>query len=394
MAIPNQCRVSALGQYGGGIAPAGNTVLKTVGTRDGMGIDTSLRRQIIKKNKTKERKLFMVVCIISAIVIAILALVAGFVGFYNTEDRPGLGVGGWIVCVLMIVLFVFLPWNFKTVQNGEVAVVKHLGQVVEVREPGLHSDFWMTNSYVKLDTKVRQIEVATASYSNDKQTMDLAMTIQYQIKKDMAKEIVIHYGNLEMLEARIQSVAIERTKSIMSAYTAEDIIQTRGTISAAVSDAVEAAVGENYYVDITNIALTNIDFSDAYEQSVEQSMIANQEVIKAQAEAKKAEEIAKGQLEVAKQEAQAKIEAAKADAEAKRLAAEAEANAIAIKSLEVARMLGLTVTVGDVEMIKPDLTDAEAQLIADYLKYMEYLATWDGKLPNVVTDGSAVIVTP
>ena len=337
----------------------------------------------------------MVVCIILAIVFAILAIVAGAVGAYNAmEENSGLSVGGLVVCIVMAFLFVLLPWNFKTVQNGEVAVVKHLGQVVEIREPGLHSDFWMTNSYVKLDTKVRQIEVATASYSNDKQTMDLAMTIQYQIKKDMAKEIVIHYGNLEMLEARIQSVAIERTKSIMSAYTAEDIIQTRGTISAAVSDAVEAAVGENYYVDITNIALTNIDFSDAYEQSVEQSMIANQEVIKAQAEAKKAEEIAKGQLEVAKQEAQAKIEAAKADAEAKRLAAEAEANAIAIKSLEVARMLGLTVTVDDVEMIKPDLTDAEAQLIADYLKYMEYLATWDGKLPNVVTDGSAVVVTP
>lgn len=33
--------------YGGVIAPAGNLVLKTSGTRDGMGIDTSLRRQTI-----------------------------------------------------------------------------------------------------------------------------------------------------------------------------------------------------------------------------------------------------------------------------------------------------------------------------------------------------------
>ena len=32
--------------YGGVFAPAGNLVLKTSGTRDGMGIDTSLRRQI------------------------------------------------------------------------------------------------------------------------------------------------------------------------------------------------------------------------------------------------------------------------------------------------------------------------------------------------------------
>lgn len=337
----------------------------------------------------------MVVCIILAILIPILAIIAGVVAWNAFEEsNSGLGVGAVITCVLMAFLFIFLPWNFKTVDNGEIAVVKHLGKVESVREPGLHSDFWMTNSYVKLDTKVRQIEVATASYSNDKQTMDLAMTIQYQIKKDMAKEIVIHYGNLEMLEARIQSVAIERTKSIMSAYTAEDIIQTRGTISATVSDAVEAAVGDNYYVDITNIALTNIDFSDVYEQSVEQSMISQQEVIKAQAEAKKAEEIAKGQLEVAKQEAQAKIEAAKAEAEAKRLAAEAEANAIAIKSLEVARMLGLTVEVDGVEVIKPNLTTEESKLIADYLKYMEYLATWDGKLPDVVADGSAIVVTP
>ena len=337
----------------------------------------------------------MVICIILAIFIPILAIVAGAVAYAAFDEGSSkVGTASIGACVFLVTLFIILPWNFKTVDNGEVAVVKHLGQVVDVREPGMHVDFWMTNSYVKLDTKVRQVEVTTASYSNDKQTMELAMTIQYQIKKDMAKEIVVHYGTLEMLESRIQSVAIERTKSIMSAYTAEDIIQTRGTISAAVSDAVELAVGNDYYIDITNIALTNIDFSDAYEQSVEQSMISQQEVIKAQAEAKKAEEIAKGQLEVAKQEAQAKIEAAKADAEAKRLAAEAEANAIAIKSLEVARMLGLTVEIDGVETIKPDLTDAEAQLIADYLKYVEYLATWDGKLPNVVTDGSAVVVTP
>lgn len=123
-------------------------------------------------------------------------------------------------------------------------------------------------------------------------------------------------------------------------------------------------------------------------------MVAKQEVERAKAEAEKAVAAAEGQVKVAEQEAKAKIEAAKADAEAKRLAAEAEANAIAIKSLEVARMLGLTITVDNVEMIKPNLTDVEAQLIADYLKYMEYLATWNGELPDVVADGSAIVVTP
>ena len=104
----------------------------------------------------------------------------------------------------------------------------------------------------------------------------------------MAKEIVVHYGSLEMLEARIQSVAIERTKAIMSSYTADSLIEQRNVISTAVAEAVEKALGENYYIDITNIALTNIDFSDAYEQAVEQKMIATQEVERAKAEAQKA----------------------------------------------------------------------------------------------------------
>lgn len=337
----------------------------------------------------------MVIRILLAILFGVGALVGFGVmiyGLMNAESKPTLI--GSIVCIVLILLFIFLPWCFNTIDSGEIAVVKTLGRVTDTAEPGMYSYFWMTKTYVKLDTKVRQVDIATASYSNDKQTMDITMTVQYQIKKDQAKDIVIHYGTLEMLEARIQSVAIERTKAIMSSYTADSLIEQRSIISAAVADAVELALGEAYYIDITNVSLTNIDFSDAYEAAVEQKMIATQEVERAKAEALKAEETAKGQLEVAKQEAQAKIEAAKADAESKRLAAEAEANAIAIKSLEVARMLGLTTTVDGVEMIKPDLTDAEAQLIADYLKYVEYLATWDGKLPNVVADGSAIVVTP
>ena len=337
----------------------------------------------------------MVVCIILAILLPILAIAAGVYAAVKFEDDNQVGgTIGVMLCIVMVILFIVLPWNFKTVDNGKVAVVKHLGQVVDVREPGLHTDFWMTNSYVRLDTKVRQVDITTASYSNDKQTMDISMTVQYQIKKDQAKEIVIHYGNLDMLESRIQSVAIERTKAIMSSYTADSLIEQRSVISAAVADAVELALGEAYYIDITNVALTNIDFSDAYEQAVEQKMIATQEVEKAKADAQKAEETAKGALKVAEQEAKAQIAKAEAEAKAKELAAQAEANAIAIKSLEVARMLGLTVVVDDVEVIKPDLSAEESKLIADYLKYVEYLATWDGKLPGVVADGSAIVVTP
>lgn len=181
----------------------------------------------------------------------------------------------------------------------------------------------------------------------------------------------------------------------MSTYTADKLIEERNIISVSVAESVELALGAAYYIDITNVALTNIDFSDAYEQAVEQKMIATQEVERAKAEAQKAEETAKGQLKVAEQQAEAKKVQAQADAEAIRIKAEADAKAIEIKSIEVARMLGLTeIDAEGAEKIKSNITAAEASLIAEYLKYIEYLATWDGRLPEVMTDGNTLIQVP
>lgn len=346
----------------------------------------------------------------------------------GSNDKGGAVVGGIVGSVVSFILFLCIPFSFRTIDSGEIAVVKEMGKVIDTREAGVHFDFWMVRSYDKYDTKVRGVDVTTAAYSHDKQPMDIQMTIQYQVKKDKVKDIAITYGGLTALESRIQSVAIERTKSSLSKYDADSIIETRGTISAEVADVVETAIGEQYFVDITNVALTNIDFSDAYEASVEQSMIAKQEVEKAKAEAEKAIAAANGELEVAKLNAQAKIEQAKADAESQRLVAQAQADAVKLKSLEVARMLGFNVvedtgasykewqvktnpdgsTVVDdngkavyeevtVKVYKIDFegkSPEQIQVIKDYLEYIEYLNKWDGKLPTVMTDAGAIIQVP
>ena len=219
------------------------------------------------------------------------------------------------------------------------------------------------------------------------------------------KEVAVIYGSLTALDSRIQSVAIERTKSTLSKYDADSIIETRGTISAEVAQIVEDAIGEQYFIDITNIALTNIDFSDAYEQSVEQSMIAKQEVEKAKAEAEKAKAKAEGDLEVAKLQAQAKLEAAKADAEAQKLVAQAEATALKLKSIETARALGFKVDETEITLEDGSIlteynidftgvSEERIELLAAYMQYIEYLSKWDGKLPTVMTDAGVMLQIP
>lgn len=371
----------------------------------------------------------MAIAIILGIVLLVLVIIAGILSYFAFDNgKKAGGIVSVVACAVLALVFLCIPFSIKTVEAGEIAVVKKLGKIIDTREAGTHFDFWMTRSYEKYDTKVRGVEVTTAAYSHDKQSMEIQMTVQYQVKKDKVKDVAINYGGLEALESKLSSIAIERTKSCLSKYDADSIIETRGTISTEVADVVENAIGEQYFVDVTNVALTNIDFSDAYEQSVEQSMIAKQEVEKAKAEAEKAIAAANGELEVAKLQAQAKIEAAKADAESQRLVAQAQADAVKLKSLEVARMLGFNVvedtessykewqvktnpdgsTVVDdngkavyeevtVKVYKIDFegkSPEQIQVIKDYLEYIEYLNKWDGKLPTVMTDNGAIIQIP
>ena len=332
--------------------------------------------------------------------------VGAFLGLrYFKKRKKKQGIVGAVVAAVSALLFVFIPFSFHTVQAGEVAVVKHLGKAEKVRTAGTYFDFWLTETYDMYDAKVQNMEIKMQAYSKDAQTMDVTMTVQYQIDSAKVIEIANKYGSLYMLANRIESIAMEKTKSTLSSYSAMNIIETRSMISPQVEEIIKNTIGEEYCVDIVAVVLTNIDFSDAFEKTVEDKMIAEQEKLKAEYEKQTAIINAEKELEVAKLAAEAKIESAKADAQAQVEVAKAEAQAIQLKSIEVARALGFTIkeeVIKDsagVENVKYTIdftgkSAEEIQVITDYMKYIEYLAKWDGKLPTVITGDSASIMIP
>ena len=310
----------------------------------------------------------------------------------------GLGVAG-----VFGLLFIFIPFSIHTVDTGEIAVVKHLGRANNVRTPGTYFDFWMTETYATYDAKVQNLEMDANTYSKDAQTMDIAMVVQYSIRQEKALNIAEQYGTLEALGNRITSVAEATTKSTLSAYSAMEIIENRAQIMVEVETEVKAVIDETFYVNIEKVVLTNIDFSDAFEQTVEDKMIADQEKLKAEYEKETALVKAEQELEVAKLQAEARIAQAEGDAQAKLVIAQAEADAIKAKSVEIARALGFTIlespiyetdaagnsvqTGTNYEIDFTGKSDAQIALITEYLKYIAYLEAWNGELPDTVVTG-------
>ena len=301
------------------------------------------------------------ICVGIGIVIAAIVCFA-LCGMF-IEDKPVVGTVCLLLAIALAISFIFVPFSFRTVSSGEVAVVKHLGKIEGVKTAGTHYAPWVTNSFMKYDTKVQNLATQTAAYSSDAQTMNIQMTVQYQIISDKVVDIATQYGKLEILQSRIESIALEKTKSVLSSHKAMDIIANRATISPAVEAAIKDAVGEEYFVDIVAVVITNIDFSDAFEQAVEDKMIAEQAKLKADYENETKVAKAEAEAQAKLKAAQAEIEIAKAEAEAKKIAAEGEAEANKIVS----------------------------NSITDKIIENKLAETWDGKMPTVVGSGNYIL---
>lgn len=256
---------------------------------------------------------------------------------FDYSDGGTKGVIALVLGIVMFITFITVPFSFHTVQTGEIAVVKHLGKVKEIKGDGTSYAFWMTNSYQKYDTKVREVTFEDMAYSRDAQQMTLLIKFQYQIIPEKVMDIAKTYGSLDALETRVQAIVIEKTKSALSSYTAMEIIANRSILSPMIEEVVKSSVGDEYYTAVKSISIINIDFSDAFENAVEEKMIAEQKQLKAE------------------YEAEAKIVTAEATAKAN-------------------------------ELLETSLTDKILQEM--------YINKWDGKLPQAVTDGNTMFQIP
>ena len=280
--------------------------------------------------------------------ISLLVLMASMVGtLYGLKcEKKALTILSIILIIASICSLTIVPASIHVVDTGEIAVVKYLGDARKLRTAGTYFDWNLLYEYQTYDSKVQNVEISTMTYSSDAQTMDITMTLQYQIMGDKVLDIAKQYGSLEALQARIQSIAIEKTKAVLSAHKAMDIIAKRAEMSPAVEDAIKSAIDDNYFVNVNTVVLTNIDFSDAFETAVEEKMIAEQQQLKAN------------------YENETKVAQAKANAEAKRIAAQA----------------------------KKDANDLLQKSLTNEILRQNYIDKWDGKLPQYVGDGSGVIV--
>lgn len=257
---------------------------------------------------------------------------------------------------------VFGSWF--TVDQGTRGILLRNGAVTGVAEPGLGFKTPWVEDVVEIDVRSQSRSYeGMATYSKDQQTAMLTVSVNYRIPADQVTEVYTNYGSLETLQSRLLDRKVyEETKTVFGRFNAVAAIQERGRLNAEVVAAIQKGVRGPIIIE--SVQIENIDFSKAYEASIEARMQAEVEVQKLKQNAEREKVQAEIVVTQAKAQAESTLAKAKAEAEAITLRGNAQAQAIAARAKALADNPALVA-----------LTQAER---------------WDGKLPSTMLPNSAV----
>lgn len=274
------------------------------------------------------------------------------------------GVFAFLAFVAVIFVFTVIFGSWYTIDEGERGVVLRNGATVAIADPGLHFKMPLVDTVVKISTQVRaKVYADIPTYSKDQQTAMISLSINYRMPHDKVMEIYTQYGGEEGLVTRVIDRRVnELVKTVFGKFNAVSAIQDRTRLNFEVAEAIQKVVHGPVIID--SVQIENIDFSNAYENSVEQRMLAEVEVQKVRQNAEKEKISAEIVVIKAEAEADAVRAQAQAQADAIRLRGDAEAQAIDAR--------------GNALMKNPTLIE------------LVQAERWNGSLPTTMIPGSAV----
>lgn len=273
-----------------------------------------------------------------------------------------------LFALLMVVLLLGVIASCHQVEEGELRVVTVNGQASgRVLDSGLSFTIPFISGAESYDVREQMLDVAPQQAgTHDLQSIGVDIRLNYRLDRDNIVEIHKRFGQAYEERALLKAVP-EIIKSVTAQYSVAELIQKRDEAAARMETQFREFINTKYpgLFEIVTFSIADLQPSKTFMEAVELKQIAEQEALRKQneiqtsiAEARMAEEEAKGQANALR---------ARSEGIADARIIEAKARAQAIKM------------VGDMLKQHPEMLQWEA------------MKRWDGKLPKVL--GTAQMVT-
>lgn len=209
------------------------------------------------------------------------------------------------VCIGIIVLILIMGCcSITTVPTGYIGVKTRFGKVQnDVIQEGLNIKMPFMEKIVKIDCRTKKLETESSTASKDLQEVSLKVAVNYNVAKDTANTLYREVGrNYE--DVVVNPAILESIKSITAQYTAEELITKRAEVSKKMQESLTEKV-ENRGISVIDFNVTDLNFSEAYNQAIERKQVAEQEAKQAEYELQKSQ--VENEKKIAEAEANAKV---------------------------------------------------------------------------------------
>lgn len=231
--------------------------------------------------------------------------------------------------IILVLVFVLKP--FTIISAGHRGVVLNLGAVSDrILGEGLNFKIPLYQSIVEVNVQVQKAKARAQAASRDLQTVETEIAVNYIIEPAQVNKLYQEIGT-EYEATVIDPAILETVKSVTARYTAEQLIGSRQQVSQEIQKDLAERL-KPFHLEVKAISIENFNFSETFNNAIEQKQQAEQLALKAQRD-----------LERIRTEAEQQIAMARADAESFRL---------------------------------------RTQNLTPLLRDMEWIKKWDGKLPH------------
>src|SRR5258708_11607725 len=189
-------------------------------------------------------------------------------------------IGGELVFLILIFVIAFFP--IVVIGAGQRGVVFNNFSGVENRilGEGVHSRIPFVESVIQMPVRTQATtfqEVGNNSAgTQDSQRVDVDVVINWRLNPAKVNQIYQQVGNIEAISDNILTNNVrDSVKASVSKYVALDVQRNRDNVAAKALELLQGKM-KKYNVIVDNLSITNINFSDQFNQAIEDAQVQQQ----------------------------------------------------------------------------------------------------------------------
>ncbi len=253
----------------------------------------------------------------------------------SVTKNSKLGFRTIVLALIVLVVLVVIFSSYTIIDPGHRGIVVMLGRVEDtVLGEGFHLVLPpMVRRVVQMDVRTKKLEVTTEAATFDMQAMQVTVVLNYHPlpseASNLYREVGMDYESVIILPALHEAV-----KAATARLRIDKVLSERSQLKEVVRNSLSERLERNNIV-VDEVSLANIEFSQEFDNAIEQKQVAEQRALAKEYELQAARKDVEIRLAQAEGEKQAAIIDAEGKAEARKLEAQAEAEALSLIAQEL-----------------------------------------------------------